>query len=446
MKNVKGLYIMPHPPIIMPKIGRGEEKKAQSTIDALMECSKEIAKLAPSTIVLITPHGPMFEDTIVIMMDNILSGDMGRFGRPRLKYKFENDIDLGIEIMQSARNMDIPCIGLDVKSAKTYGVSTDLDWGALVPLHFVLENYREFKLVHITVSFLEYSQIHRFGTSIAEAIENLGTDTVIISSADLSHRLAEDGPYGFNPAGPKLDKAITDNIKEGSVKGLMNLDRGLIRDGGECGLRPIIMGFGALYGQDINPRLLSYEGPFGVGYSVASILPKANGEGPYVSLARRALETYINTGEIIEPTEDLPRQMIENRAGVFVTLNIHGNLRGCIGTIGPTKENIAKELIDNAISAGTEDPRFTPVRRGELSDIVYSVDVLENPEPIDSIEDLNVKKYGVIVKKGLKRGLLLPNIEGIDSPEEQVSIALQKAGIRPNERYKMERFKVIRYK
>lgn len=120
-------------------------------------------------------------------------------------------------------------------------------------------------------------------------------------------------------------------------------------------------------------------------------------------------------------------------------------LRGCIGTTAPTEENIAKEIIQNAISAGTKDPRFRPVEEDELPDIIYSVDVLEEPESIESIDELDVNKYGVIVQKGLRRGLLLPNLYGIDTPEEQVAIALEKARIEPHEKYKMKRFKVVRY-
>jgi AmmeMemoRadiSam system protein A len=138
--------------------------------------------------------------------------------------------------------------------------------------------------------------------------------------------------------------------------------------------------------------------------------------------------------------------MTENRAGAFVSLKKYGQLRGCIGTISPAYSNIAQEIIGNAISAGTRDPRFHPVRKDELDGIVYSVDILGEPEPIESIDQLDVKRYGVIVRAGRRSGLLLPDLEGVDTPEEQVSIALRKAGIRPDENYRMERFEVVRHK
>lgn len=445
MGMVRGLYLMPHPPIIMPDIGRGEEKKAGATVRALESCSKEIGEKAPQTIVLITPHGPVFKDAVVVMMNSSLKGHMGRFGRPDIRLDFENDIELSRKILELGQKRDIPCLGMDSRVAKSYGVSTSLDWGALVPLYFVTSQYRGFRLVHITISFLEFEKLYKFGTIIGEAAKSLQRDVVVIASGDLSHRLSEDGPYGFNPAGPKLDRAIIEYIKRGDVEGLMNLDTKLIEEGGECGLRSIIMGLGTLDGQELMSDVLSYEGPFGVGYGVASIEGVAREKDPYICLAKRSLETYVLKGNKIEPDSSLPKELLNERAGVFVTLKKRGMLRGCIGTTGPTQASIAEEIIQNAISSGTQDPRFPPVEEDELPHMEYSVDVLEEPEPIDSIDELDVKKYGVIVQRGMRRGLLLPNLEGVDTPEEQVAIALNKAGISPYERYTMKRFRVIRH-
>ncbi len=169
-------------------------------------------------------------------------------------------------------------------------------------------------------------------------------------------------------------------------------------------------------------------------------------EDPYVHLARLSLETFVKTGKSAELPDTLPEEMLNRQAGVFVSLKKHGHLRGCIGTIGPVTQNIAQEILRNAVSAGTEDPRFPPVTRSELPELVYSVDVLSAPEPIQSIDELDVKRYGVIVTSGHRRGLLLPNLETVDTPQQQVEIALQKAGIRLNQPYSMERFEVVRHK
>lgn len=166
----------------------------------------------------------------------------------------------------------------------------------------------------------------------------------------------------------------------------------------------------------------------------------------YVELARATIEKYIRTGNILEVPKDLPDEMLKEQAGAFVSLHRQGRLRGCIGTIQATQSNIAKEIISNAISASTRDPRFRPLREEELDDLEISVDVLGRAERVSSLEDLDVKRYGVIVTKGYRRGLLLPDLEGVDTPAQQVGIALMKAGLSENERdFILERFEVIRH-
>jgi len=165
----------------------------------------------------------------------------------------------------------------------------------------------------------------------------------------------------------------------------------------------------------------------------------------YVKLAKYSLEHFVRTGKEAELPDDVPAELLANRAGVFVCIKIHGRLRGCIGTIAPVTESIAHEIIRNAVSAASEDPRFPPVSVSELSDLVYSVDVLSPPERIDDVSLLDVKRYGVIVTSGYKRGLLLPNLDGVDTVEEQISIAANKAGIREGEVVKLERFEVVRH-
>jgi len=172
---------------------------------------------------------------------------------------------------------------------------------------------------------------------------------------------------------------------------------------------------------------------------------KANEESAYVKLARETIENYIKQGKIITLPLDLPKEMINQKAGAFVSLKKYGELRGCIGTFMPTQKNIAQEIIKNAVSAAVEDPRFSPVNVSELEDLTISVDVLSIPEEIKDISQLDPKKYGVIVSSGYKKGLLLPDLEGVDTAEEQVDIAKRKAGIYPDEKVKLYRFEVKRF-
>src|SRR3989339_528137 len=164
-----------------------------------------------------------------------------------------------------------------------------------------------------------------------------------------------------------------------------------------------------------------------------------------VQLAKNTIEEYVKYGKLFKPPVELTLEM-KDKAGVFVSIKKQGELRGCIGTFQPTTSNVAEEIIRNAIEAATRDPRFPPVQPEELDSLVISVDLLSAPERVGSEKELNAKRYGVIVKAGLKRGLLLPDLEGVNTPEEQIEICRRKAGIGGREPVELFRFEVRRYK
>lgn len=163
-----------------------------------------------------------------------------------------------------------------------------------------------------------------------------------------------------------------------------------------------------------------------------------------VKLARETVESYIRNKKLPKSYELFPE--MNEKAGVFVCIKIGGQLRGCIGTFEPCHNNVAEEIIANAISTATRDPRFLPVRPEELPYLEYSVDILTKPEPVKDTQELDPKKYGVIVEAGGRKGLLLPDLEGVDTVQEQIDICRQKAGIFPDEPVKLYRFQVKRYK
>lgn len=167
---------------------------------------------------------------------------------------------------------------------------------------------------------------------------------------------------------------------------------------------------------------------------------------PYVELAKKAIEEYVKNGNVLACPKEVPPEM-QKKTGIFVSLKKHGELRGCIGTFLPCEENIYKEIVRNAIAAAAEDPRFYPVQEDELNDITCSVDVLSEPEKVRDISELDPKRYGIIVAKGYRKGLLLPDLEGVNTVEEQLMIAKMKAGIDPSDKdVEILRFTVERYK
>jgi MEMO1 family protein len=169
------------------------------------------------------------------------------------------------------------------------------------------------------------------------------------------------------------------------------------------------------------------------------------GEHPLVQLARRTIEAYVREHRVIAPPPELTPEMKEQH-GVFVSLHRDGELRGCIGTFSPMQPNVAQEIIRNAVSSATEDPRFYPLAAGELKDLEISVDVLSDPEPVKDAGELDARRYGVIVQAGRRRGLLLPDLEGVDSPAQQIDICRRKGGIGPSEPVQLYRFTVARYR
>ncbi len=443
MGKIISTYILPHPPIIVPGIGRGRERQAENTVKAVKRAALEIGKDRPGTIILSSPHAPCFRDFIYIEDSETLAGDFAAFGSPEIKLSFRNNLELVSSISEKAAAAGIDAGGLSELQKRHYGISDRLDHGTLVPLCFIDTELPDFRLVCISTPFLPFDKLYEFGQCIREAVEESDERVVYIASGDLSHRLTSDAPAGYSPKGREYDEALVEKVRKADVRGLLETDLTLLEKAGECGTRSIVMMFGALHGRKPEPEIYSYEGPFGVGYLIARIGTRE--ETDYVRLARETLETYVRDGKKIDVPQWIPPEFRTKRAGVFVSLKKDGMLRGCIGTIGPVRVNLAEEIIYNAISAGTQDPRFPAVRASELKDLVYSVDVLGPPERIDSIDQLDVKRYGVIVTSGFRRGLLLPDLEGVDTPEQQVEIALQKAGIRSSESYEMERFEVIRY-
>ncbi|SHE70583.1 uncharacterized protein, PH0010 family/AmmeMemoRadiSam system protein A/AmmeMemoRadiSam system protein B [Caldanaerobius fijiensis DSM 17918] len=468
MGKVLSAYLMPHPPIIVPEVGRGEEKKIQITIDKLNEIARQIKELKPDTIIIISPHGYVFRDAVSVDAQLHLRGDLGQFMAPGVELEFESDQDLIQLILKEADGKGIPNVKIDSHALKRYSLSPELDHGTIVPLYFVTQHYRGFKLIRMSYGFLPFEQLYEFGIAIQKAVEKSDRNVIFIASGDLSHVLTPDSPNGYSPKGEVFDKTLLDMLGKMDVVGIINMDKQLIHEAAECGYRSLCVMLGVLDGYEVDARVLSHEGPFGVGYGVAAFLVTGSGkpslvdelydikrskiknirenEDPYVRLARQSLEYYLKNRTPLPIPKDLPEEMLNKRAGVFVSIHKDGDLRGCIGTIYPQRENVALEIIMNAISAGFEDPRFYPVEENELEDLVYSVDVLMPPEKVSSKDELDPKKYGVIVRCGYKSGLLLPDLEGVDTVDQQISIALKKAGIKPYEHYSIERFEVVRHK
>lgn len=462
--SILGAAVVPHPPIILPEVGHGEEQKISATADAYEEVARRIVALNPETIIITSPHSVMYADYFHISPGAQASGNMTQFRAPQVALTISYDTDLEIKLSADAMAANIPAGSLGERNSS-------LDHGTMIPLRFLQRAGLDFdrvKFVRIGLSGMSAEIHYKFGQMIARAASELDRKIFFLASGDLSHKLKADGPYGFVEEGPLFDSQVMENLGGADFFKLLTMDEKICSRASECGLRSFWIMAGALDRLNVRAEKLSYEGTFGVGYGIVWLdvdgenstrnfgeqladfkhsesLKRRASEDDFVKLARYSLETFVKTHKPAELPDNLPDELINRRAGAFVSLHKDGNLRGCIGTILATQKNLAEEILINAISACSRDPRFEPVRVDELDDLEYSVDVLGEPERIFSMNDLDVRRYGVIVENGARRGLLLPDLDGIDTVQEQIAIAKRKAGIRPDEKVALWRFEVIRH-
>jgi aromatic ring-opening dioxygenase LigB subunit len=266
--------ITPHPPIIIPTIGSEKDlKEVRKTIEGMEKLREEMKKAKPETLILISPHGPVGFKEMTLTQTQKLSGDFSNFGDSTSQFSFENDKEVCEKIKGACREQNIPL--------RIYN-KEELDHGALVPLYYLAQsasrnrretktrNYaKSFKIVPIAYSLLDNSWHFLFGKVLGKIVKDSKKKIGIVASGDLSHRLTPYAPAGFSPRGKEFDEEIIKFLKEKNTNKILNMDERLIEEAGECGYKSIIILLGALDDLDWQPKILSYEGPFGVGYLVS---------------------------------------------------------------------------------------------------------------------------------------------------------------------------------
>lgn len=486
---------MPHPPVIIPAVGRGREQDAAATLEGTKRLCERLLDRhktgngqggLPDVILVLSPHHHYVPGTLFINISPVVRGSLSAFGAASASVYANTDLDAVQELATALHAAGVPVM---------QGVQEDItrDHGSLVPLLNLARTFPEGKLPAVILagpSGLALEHALLLGKTLAGLQGK--RRWALLASGDLSHRLIPGAPTGYSPAGALFDQAIVEALRKGDPSVLTSLSQETRENAGECGLRPVL----TLLGLSSAPvDVLSYEGPFGVGYCNAlwtppkaslggrvfriSLRPKAdagskspahaasssggkteNGMNeqrktqakghPYARLARMTVEKHLSgrpgpQGSDIQAL-DPDAKLWDRQKACFVSIKgKDGSLRGCIGTILPTQNSLKEEIMANAVSAAVRDPRFPPMEAEELDKVTISVDVLSIPEEVREGMELDPKVWGVIVSKGGRRGLLLPDLPGVTSVEQQIAIAAQKAGISNLDGAQIQRFSVGRY-
>ncbi len=422
--------------------------ESPSQLKAMIEGFIDEKAVKEEVIGLVSPHagykhsGPVagaviskikFKDTFIIMGPN----HTGR-GKPLSIMtqgawktplgEVEIDSELGKQILAASSHLE-----------EDYVAHQD-EHSIEVQLPFLQYFKKDIRLVPIMLAYSSGATYKEIGKELAKAIKDLSKEVVIIASSDMTHYEPQESARRKDN---KAIEAILDLNEDELLKRVDELNISM------CGYAPAVSLISAAKELGAaGAELVRYQtsgdttGDYSSVVGYAGIVIK--GMSPLTKLAKKTVETYVKEGKIPKPEELTPET--KGKAGVFVSIHKLGGLRGCIGTFEPTQQNVAEETITNAISSATRDLRFPPIAPDELKDLSYSVDVLTAPESIESQDQLNPKKYGVIVEAGFRRGLLLPDLEGVDTVDYQIEICRQKAGIAPDEPVKLYRFEVKRYK
>jgi AmmeMemoRadiSam system protein A/AmmeMemoRadiSam system protein B len=499
--------VVPHPPVLLPEVGQEMAREVEPTVEALQELGKNIASYEPQTLVLISPHGPLFRDSMAIGLAPEARGDFANFQAPKVKLQVACDTELAAAIQQACARVALPVTAVDnLSSPESGGVFYWLDHGAAVPLHFLLPLMPAgVKVVLLGYSWQPRATHQAFGERIRQACEESGKRVVFVASGDLSHRLIPAAPAGYDPLGRVFDEEVVAGLAAGDWQRIRGLSVDLVERAGVCGYHSILTLAGAV-GEEVNSRVLCYQGPFGVGYVVAEVKPKSKTAGgprqdvehatprpetesaapameagfrgsssgattqavndPVLSpqdpvpsfafpasaglggqilaLARASLETYVRIGRQLRLPLDLPPPLRSQQA-CFVTIRSNGQLRGCVGTIAPARANLAHEIVENAIGSAARDYRFLPVQAHELPGLRYSVDVLSPLQAVASQADFDPAIHGMVVMQGPRVGVLLPGIPEVTNAARQFEVCCDKAGIVSPDGIQLYRFGVTRY-
>lgn len=441
--------LMCHAPIVIPKIAGERAGDCARTTAAMAEVAQRLCAHEPDVLVLISPHAPRDPRRFGLVRAAWLEGDFGRFGVPEVALRMRGAPEAAAAVAEAAGRRDL----------STWSPSgTALDHGALVPMHFLNEAGYTGKILLVALPYPDTGLEPAMGHAIADAARALGQRFVVLASGDMSHRLQPGAPSGFHPQAKRFDQLFVQLMERGELGEAVRLPPELRELAAEDVVDSCTVAAAAVGFDSTGHRVLSYEGPFGVGYceavlhdgeaaraSAARTTARATDQRPpreLLEVARNAIDACLHGRRCVVPRLPAP---YDRSRGVFVTLrDSEGGLRGCIGHLEPHHDTLAEEIASCAVATALHDTRFARVEADELDDLRIELSLLSPAEPVRSLAELDPARYGVIVSRGVRRGVLLPEVEGVTSAEQQVRIAARKAGLELDDHVDLERFEVIK--
>ncbi|MBI2606786.1 MAG: AmmeMemoRadiSam system radical SAM enzyme [Deltaproteobacteria bacterium] len=465
--------LMCHAPIVIPEIAGRRARLVRRSSEAMREAAAHLVAARPDVIIVLSPHAPRLESAFGVMDGKELSGDFRQFGCPWIGVRAPNDAKARDLIFQSARGGG----GIAIEPLRAGA----LDHGAMVPMWFLANAGWNGRTVVVSFPYSpKHEECRAMGRAIADAARRAGERWAILASGDMSHRLTPDAPSGYHPEAKKFDRAFSENLAAGRFDAAVSIDPALRDLAAEDVVDSVEIAAAATGFSASGTRVLSYEGPFGVGYLIAILhaegtpsrmIPdesadRENRSAPglhrkLLDSAREAIRKHLNkAAPAPDATADAAPSATPNATtepceakdahlarGVFVTLwtkSAGGQkaLRGCIGRHARLYDTLPEEIADCAVSSATQDPRFSPVTLQELAGLSIEIALLEKPERVSDLSLLDPATYGVIVKSGWRQATLLPGIEGIETVEDQLLAVTKKAGIKPDDPLTVFRFPV----
>jgi MEMO1 family protein len=432
--------LMCHAPIVIPVIAGADASSCKRTTGAMRETARALVEHAPALIVLISPHAPRRPRSVGMVFDASLSGDFARFGHAEVSLVLRGAPAHAARVAAHARAQQVPTHAFR---------GADLDHGSTVPLFFLYEAGYRGEVLLISLPYPGSDLEARFGKALASAARASEQRWAVLASGDMSHRLTRSAPAGFEPRAREFDRGFVRALDRGDLQAAISPDPELVALAAEDVVQSTAVAAAAVRYHAQGTRVIAYEAPFGVGYLEAVLFSQpehargADAGAPPAALIQIALDAIAHAladRPFTPPQLDPPWQAAR---AVFVTLrSAHGELRGCIGRTEPRHTNLPAEVADCAVGAATRDFRMASVRADELGSLQVEISVLCGLEPVRGTADLDPARYGIVVEHGAQRGVLLPDVEGIESAEKQLQVALDKARIAGDAPYRTQRFAV----